>query len=358
MQRLLEEIKQDMLALEDPIEPKVKRFRTDNSSIEKLHELLSHNPRGILVHRDELKGLLASLDKEEKAGERAFYLEGWSGGGAPYYVDRIGRGTVCAENGVCLSVLGGIQPGKLLAYLSQAIGENENDGLLQRFQIMVYPDSVEWQHVDKAPNRIAIATALDIVEKLADMDFVRFGASIQAEGEIPFFHFDSEAQAIFDDWLIELQTIKLAAKDHPVILEHLSKYQKLVPALALCFHLIELANGGKPGPIRKESMARAADWADYLEFHARRIYGLILNSNQGAKRLSEKILKREIADGFTARDIYNNDWSQLDSVEKAEGSIEILFKAKWLRKKIIQPTKDGGRGSVQYFINPKVHSNG
>ena len=41
-----------------PEEPPEKRYKTEDPTVEKLAELLKDNPRGILVHRDELSGWL------------------------------------------------------------------------------------------------------------------------------------------------------------------------------------------------------------------------------------------------------------------------------------------------------------
>ena len=124
--------------LKVPEVPVWRRYRTNDTTVEKLGELLKENPRGILIFRDELIGLLAALDREDRKSDRGFYLEAWNGYGN-YHYDRIGRGTVSIEN-CCVSILGGIQPSKLLAYLHQARDALGNDGLLQRFQLLVYPD--------------------------------------------------------------------------------------------------------------------------------------------------------------------------------------------------------------------------
>ncbi len=87
----------------------------------------------------------------EREPDRAFFLEAWNGCGG-VTSDRIGRGTVHVDN-LCVSLLGGIQPAKLLAYLYQAASELENDGLIQRVQLLVYPDEpATWQLVDEYPD--------------------------------------------------------------------------------------------------------------------------------------------------------------------------------------------------------------
>lgn len=81
----------DMQALEEPEPPHQRRFKSNDSTVEKLGDLLVDNPQGLLVFRDELIGLLASWEKEGREGDKAFYLEGWNGT-ASFNIDRIARG--------------------------------------------------------------------------------------------------------------------------------------------------------------------------------------------------------------------------------------------------------------------------
>ena len=106
----------------------------------------------MLVFRDELIGFLVTLDKEGREGDRSFYLEGWNGY-SPSSVksDRISRGTISSNP--CLAVLGGIQPSKLRNYFMGAFNDLANDGLLQRFQLMVCPEiSKKYVHIDREPD--------------------------------------------------------------------------------------------------------------------------------------------------------------------------------------------------------------
>lgn len=50
----------DLQDLQAPEEPQERRFKSNDSTVEKLGDLLVHNPQGMLVFRDELIGLLAS----------------------------------------------------------------------------------------------------------------------------------------------------------------------------------------------------------------------------------------------------------------------------------------------------------
>jgi Protein of unknown function (DUF3987) len=56
---------------------------------------------------------------------------------------------------LCASIFGGIQPDKLTVYLEQAAHALANDGMLQRFQVLVYPDARRWEWRDRAPDKAA-----------------------------------------------------------------------------------------------------------------------------------------------------------------------------------------------------------
>ena len=77
------------LRAEEPAPPTVPRFKTNDSTIEKLGELLRDNPRGLLMVRDELVGLMASWEREGREGDRAFFLEAYNGDQS-FDTDRIG----------------------------------------------------------------------------------------------------------------------------------------------------------------------------------------------------------------------------------------------------------------------------
>lgn len=348
-----EGVKADLVALEPPMEPIWHRYKTNDATIEKMSELLAENPRGMLLFRDELIGLLATWDKEGHEPDRAFYLEAWNGYGS-IDTDRIGRGTIHTKN-LCVSVLGGIQPGKLLAYLYRAIRGLENDGLIQRLQLLVYPDDPSvWNLIDRSPNTDARRQAFGIIEKLSNMDFTKNGATFNEGEKLPYFRFSDNAQELFYEYLTELEREKLKSEDEPIILEHLSKYRSLMPSLALIFHLIEVAAGKASGPITLQAAELAAAWCDYLENHARRIYGLVGDLPvQAASRLAKKIREGALKDGFTARDVYRKEWGLLDKKEIVEAACEELIEADWLREGIVPPSP-GQRGKTVYWINPKI----
>lgn len=346
----LQSFKADYLNLIEPDQPVWQRFITNDATIEKIGELCNESPRGILVFRDELVGLFTSWEKQGHENDRAFYLEGWNGSGE-FTTDRVGRGTVYTKS-LCISVFGGIQPDKLNKYMNRF--RQDNDGIIQRFQLLVYPDlPKDWKLIDEKPNKEAGENVYQILKMLSTMDFIKYGA-IAEEGEIPYFRFSDDAQALFFDWLIELETVKLRGGDDPLIVEHLGKFRKLMPALALQFHLVDIASGKASGNVSLAAAERAAAWCDYLESHARRVYGVIASlPAQAATSLSKHIEKGDLTDNFTLRDIYRHQWSLLQDKEIVQSACDILVQHDWLQE-LETPASYGQRSKIEYLINPKI----
>lgn len=351
----MDDLKVNFAELKEPDHPVWRRYKTNDATIEKMAELLKDNPRGLLLFRDELTGFFATLDKDGHEADRAFYLESWNGTHS-YTADRIGRGTVYVEN-LCVSLFGGIQPSKLTDYLHQAMRCCNNDGLVQRLQLLVYPDTPHtWRLIDTPVNEQAKNRAYRVVERLASMDFRQHGAFGEENQRIPYYHFNDDAQLVFNEWLTELETRIRQVNDEPVLIEHLGKYRSLMPALALLFHVLNLADGQAASQVTVVSARCAAAWCEYLESHARRIYGLVTNLiTQAASRLALKIQQKGLRDPFTVRDVYRKGWSLLDDRQVIENACEELISLGWVRERITPPTP-GQRGKTEYFINPKVRT--
>lgn len=323
-------------AEEAPSEP---RIVVNDATVEKLGELLNANPRGLVQFRDELAGWLASLDREGREMDRAFWLECWNG--APYTVDRIGRGTIhiaaCA-----VSILGGMQPGKLAEYVRGAVrGGFSDDGLMQRFQLMVYPDlPASWRYTDRALDRNAEDRARFALQHLRDLNPEDVGAEHDDGHAVPYLRLSNDAQAMFIEWYEELMQRLRAGGEPPFMESHLAKYPALAGRLALVLHLAD--NG--TGPVSADAMARALGWCEYLEGHARRIYAPAMDDGTSAAHLL--LRKREsLPESFTARDVYRKHWSGLDDPEVVTSALETLTEYRHLVESI---ESTGGRPTAIY----------
>lgn len=340
----------DMQALVPPEEPKQRRFKTNDGTVAKIGDIMAASPGGLLVFRDELVGLLSSWDREGNEGDRAFYLEGFNGTGS-FNIDRIGRGSLFVKT-LCLSVFGGIQPELMERYLAAMVNSLDNDGRVQRFQVLVYPEPVEWVWRDRGPAKGAREAVRDLFDRLADFDPMQDGAAAADDFvKLPWFHFDDAAQEVFIEWTTDLHINRIAVEQNPLMCQHLSKFEKLFCALALILHLGE----GRIGPVRADTAMRAAAWCAYLEGHARRVYAMVEVSKVTAARiLGRRLIDRKLPDdGFTARDVVRKGWTGLKTSMQAENALAVLEEHGWVVGNEI--SEGVGRPTTKYYINPLIH---
>jgi putative DNA primase/helicase len=331
-----------------PEEPKLGRLIVNDSTSEALHQIMSENPAGVFLIRDELTGWWNTLDRPGREGDRAFFLQAWNGN-TSHTIDRIGRGTIHVE-ACCLSMLGGIQPARIRRYLVDAVEAGPgNDGLTQRFQVLVWPDTEStWTYVDRPPDAEAEEQAARVFRTLLALD-----------PQNPMrLRFTPEAQELFAEWSRELEEKVRGEEVHPALISHLSKYRSLMPSLGLLFQVASWAAGNADNDaVTLEHARMAASWCDYLESHARRIYSCIVTPQlRAARELADKIKKRKLgANGyFSCRDVYLKGWSGLDTPESVKLAAEVLEDAHWVRDNSAGSGPQGGRPSNLYAVNPRI----
>ena len=327
-------------------EPIAKRYISNDTTYEALGAILAANPNGILAFRDELVSLLRTLDREEQAAARGFYLSAWNGTGS-YTFDRIVRGLTHID-AACLSMLGSTQPGRLADYVGRAVqGGAGDDGLIQRFGLLVWPDdNGVWRDVDQWPASEPKERAWQTFARLDALDPASVGAEQGEFDKIPFLRFDDQAQGTFREWHTDLEGRLRDAEMHGSLKSHLSKYKKLVPSLALINHL---ADGGL-GPVTHEALVRALGFAQYLETHARRAYGSGRQCEvDTATAIIARLKKNQLPIVFTAREILQRDWSNLSDKAQVLAGLELLEDVDWVRSKLVST---GGRPKTEFMANP------
>ncbi len=116
-------------------EPFAPRLYVTDATVERLAVIVSKQPRGTLMARDELAGWLHGMTRYAGGGsDRPFWLEAYGGRG--YTVERMGRDPVHIDR-LSIGVVGGIQPDRLKSLLLKS----DDDGLLARF-LPIWPDPV------------------------------------------------------------------------------------------------------------------------------------------------------------------------------------------------------------------------
>jgi hypothetical protein len=255
---------------------------------------------------------------------------------------RIGRGSIHVEH-CCVSLFGGISPARLRAYLADALRDGpSNDGLIQRFQLVVWPDTKRsWTYQDRPPDAGAMKAAEGVYQRIAEID-----------SEKPLrLKFTPDAKTLFVAWLTDLETRLRADDISPFMQAHLAKYRSLMPTLALLFSIADISLEA----VGLHHAQQAADWCEYLAHHARRVYA----SRISPERLAAISLARRLKKGwkrdtgrFSIRDVYSNDWSGLGTPDEVRAAVRVLEDAGWVRAE--KPKSGTGRPSEVYAINPKI----
>lgn len=110
-----------------PDKPRMKHFSVSDATVEALGGVFEDDSRGVLIHQDEISGLILGLDQYKgKGNDRQHYLTLFNGG--TWKIDRKSGSKFITNTGA--AIIGGIQTG----VMPRVFGEDSfDDGLLPRF---------------------------------------------------------------------------------------------------------------------------------------------------------------------------------------------------------------------------------
>jgi hypothetical protein len=325
---------------------KPRRYIVQDATVEKVSDIVQRGtsrrcyPLGVIW--DELLGFFRLFDREGHETDRTFYLEGWSA--STRAVDRVMRGSILMRD-LALVVFGNATPEPFEEYVRGAAGGTKADGLLQRFQLMVYPDRLPIEPtVDQFKNAEAERRAVGLYERLAAID------EEDDDGKPPGLRFARDAQDFYFEWDAKLQRDLAASEDHHAVRSHFAKYASLMPAIALVCHL-----GSGPGaenqPVSLWAAQQAASWCQYLRSHATRIYSLATDPERAvAKQIAKQIEAGRITGEMSVREVYRRSKVVPDQVK---GALELLDECGWVRLTRVQTR---GRPRDLVAINPRARA--
>jgi hypothetical protein len=138
--------------------PVARRCLLDDFTTEALVPTLAGNPKGVVVLKDELAGLITGLNqyKGGRGNDRQILLQVWAG--ADVVVDRKGQaGQPVQVRRPFVAVVGGIQPAVLESLRLSSRGRVVEDGMLDRF-LFAYPAGLpasaeDWRHLSAEAQR-------------------------------------------------------------------------------------------------------------------------------------------------------------------------------------------------------------
>ena len=327
-----------------PKPPVEKRYITSAGTVENLIKLLSEQKNGIIQLRDELVGWINAMENSSGQDARSFYLEAWNGSGSSFSYDTMTHGSLYLESGPCIAVLGGIQPSLIANIVHQVeTGKSGDDGMLQRFQLLVYPDKIKgWKYCDQEPNKM-----------FAEMVQCVFSQAVEISGKL---NFSDSAQAIFIEWYTDLMH-RVQKEEHLGMESHLSKYPQLMPALALLIHLVDYVSEAEEAPLTNVSQSaaeKAVKWCELLESHARRVYAMGHNNEvTAAKKIIDSVVSGKLSNPFQMGELYKLNITNAKTSNQASKVLELLVNYGWAR---LEEKATGGRPSVFCTIHPRADS--
>ncbi len=353
-EQILQQIK---VAKERSRPPVGKRLFVQDTTPEQLTTLLSQNPAGLLLVRDELTGLFAAFSKTGFESLRALLLEAYNGKSS-MTVDRVKNPQPIIVPAAAISVLGGIQPERLNHFFTSGKGAAScRDGMLQRFQLMVYPTvSTTYEYIDE-PCDAAIEERVRGLFEFAHSDNLFSDVPVSSHSDLPTLRFDDEAQQQFVDWLTahERRLRNPPPGTSTEFISHLGKASRTLVSLTTVFHVIAAFEGAENlGTVSGKVLLMAIRLRDHLEAHAKRIYSFCEDQPlRCAHTIAAKIRQSQIPEGSTVRELYRKGWSGLKTKEEVSSGLKKLEALGWLRITQEEQVK-GGRSSDQILLNPKL----
>lgn len=333
---------EDAVFPDKPEPPIIERLIVEDTTVEKLSEILATNPRGILCIADELSGWFGAMDayKQGAGGkDRANWLEIYNGG--PRRVDRIGRGSYLVPNwSACM--LGGIQPDTM----RKVAANMPADGLLQRFMLVVGRSG------RAGSDRMPDLQAQECYRATVDHIF-----SLQPHDEP---HKLSDAAKAYHDEIVAFAYKMIDLGCLPAgLMSHLGKWEGLAPRLMLTFHIIEAASVGQypAALVSGETAARVRGFMmDFLFRHALVFYSDILGDNgyTDAVRWIGGYVLAKGKDSIENRELIQNyGWWKAAKEWERGIVIQRLIDYSWLAPK--NAAKDRFKAvPAQMVVNPQV----
>jgi len=336
-------------AAREPEVPRKRRTHTSEATVEAARDLSKATPRGMLLHRDELAGWIAGMDRYgngASGADRAFWLQAYEGG--RWTVDRVRDGDDGADiPHLTWGIVGGIQPDRLATLLLSG----DDDGLAARF---IYTWPAPLPDVSPIPDGSGLPfPLLPMLRRLRELPM--------ADAEPVLMPFTAEAQEDLQEWRREAAAMEAQASG--LFLSWLGKLPGFAVRLAVIFaHLEWVAapdDAPPPHEIGAHTLARALGFlADYAVPMARRTFGeaALPQAERDARRLARWLLRQNpMPDTLNARALRRQaDGPGIPTAERLMEALREMAELGWVRLAGGREGPTGGRQRSDWAINPHL----
>lgn len=310
---------------------------------EALLQIAAASPRGMLLYRDELAGLIGGLDRYKGGGsERAMLLEGYGGG--EYRVARKGGGATLVRN-LSVNVLGGLQPDRF----QTLIAKGDDDGLQARF-LFVFPQRKPF--AGRPLRRTDKARIIDAFRRLRELQMIE-----DCDGLKPVvIPLTDVAAACFEQWMEDRDAAPPVGTGR--FLAWWGKGPGRVLRIALILALLDWSYEGlghPPRDISQSCLERALYLHDeVLTLHARKTFAdaALNDGERHARTIARWIASKasEPPQSISLRELYRTKSLGIHDRDAAHAAMQILADAGWVRAAPSRAGDHPGRRSERYEI--------
>lgn len=302
-----------------PDAPVPERLTVSNATVEALAPILRDNPKGVLLHRDELAGWFGSFNRYSgKSGaDEADWLSLHNGDGIT--VDRKTDGAVPLHvpSGV-VSITGGIQP----AILQKAFSpEQRASGMAARLLIASPPrTSPLWSETELDQWTREKCSAL-----FDDLALLQMESDESGTLQSVVVKMTPEAKQRFVEYFNAHQQ-----QQNELIGDQSAAWSKLiayVPRFTLLLHMVAQAEAPTSDDVTVQTVNAAIRLVDWFKHETRRLYAVI-DDNEELTQLRQRAdwIERKYPDGCTVRELQQGN-RDLENSQAAESELQKIAKA-------------------------------
>ena len=322
-------------------EPAMRRTIVGDITMEALAELLSLNPRGLLMCIDEFAGWITRMDRyaNSAGGDMPAYLSMFEAQG--FSVDRKSEGSFVVEQGA-LSIIGGVQPAVLSPLLR---GKNTANGLFARLLFVRQPRRQKKWSEAEVTDQVLEAWRLVIEQLLL--------RSHGGDGLPEHFRLHREAKARWVAFVEELYAEE--ADMEPILRTSWSKLDRLSIRLALVLHLVEAASDGNASRPEREislgTIEQAIGLTRYFGSQAAIVVGELHETKRQVEQRELCEWMRAKGGRVLARDLQRARSRRYEKAWQATKALEDLAEAGYASKSWTRSGPDGGAPTTCYSLN-------
>lgn len=322
-------------------EPNRRRVSVQDVTVEEFADILSHQPKGVLYHRDELAGWLLNMSRYSNGNDRPFWLEAWTGGS--YQVDRRNRAEPVLLDHLSSAVFGTIQPDRLGDLLS-----GPDDGLISRF-FWAVPDPVPFARPAMSADIAAAAKAL---RRLAELCMPEDADGRPRPLYIPLA---ADAVELIEQFALEIQERETEA--HGLFKSALGKARGQAARLALVLEFLRWCaeDASEPTEVTRDAVEAACTlMREYFLPGAVRVLAeaSVPQEERNARSLATWIAATRPGKVNVSAIRDDARIPGLRKTEAVKAASSYLCDAGWLVP--VEPTGRGGRPRGDFIVNPRL----